>query len=230
MVDHELPHLASVNVILRKNLVQWGRENFQSFPWRRTKDPYLILIAELMLHRTQVKQVVPVYEIFVHKYATLNDFLEADESTINAIFSPLGLHWRTRKVIEIREIIKTKYDGIIPDNYEQLICLPGINDYIASAILCFANNKKVILVDTNTIRVISRIQGMNQSDSLRRNKKFVENMRVILGTNQLKEINYSLIDLAHLICKNRSPLCDICPLISTCVFGISYTNSLKIAK
>lgn len=206
---------------IRNDLILWGKKNFQNYPWRFTKEPYKIMIAELMLHRTQAKQVVPVYEQFINRIPDLKEFLLAQKEEILSIFAPLGLHWRTVKILELRDIICSNYNNQIPDNFDQLIDLPGVNTYIACAILCFSYSKQVILVDTNTVRVVARIQGIALSDTLRRNKKFLASMSTVLGQDHLRELNYAIIDLAHLVCRVRKPYCNSCPLRTNCSFGLS---------
>lgn len=169
-----------------------------------------------MLHRTNAKQVEEVYIKFLKKYPNFNEIcnVELDE-IIKDLFS-LGLIWRANNLYKVACIIIKEYDGNIPTEKNELLKLPGIGEYIASSFLCFAYNKPEAMLDTNIIRVIGRVYGLEISDSSRRNRKFNDIMKQLLKFGSCKLFSLSLIDFANAICKSRSPLCNICSLCSIC--------------
>lgn len=154
-----------------KALISWGKTNFREYPWRLTNNPYEVLIAELMLHRTQAKQVVEMYEQFIDRYPNPQILLQATEEEIASSLHSLGLSWRIRLIRKLAQVLATTYDGRVPIDKEKLISLPGVSDYIASAVRCFAWNLPEAIVDTNTVRVVGRLLGLETKDSSRRNQQ-----------------------------------------------------------
>ena len=150
-------------------LISWGQENFRSFPWRFTTEPYHILIAEVMLHRTQALQVVPVYTQFLEKYPTLASLAQAKQEEFHEVLYSLGLRWRIDLIMEMVSQIQERFHGQIPEEKSDLLSLSGVSDYVASAVRCFAWNKPETIVDTNTVRVIGRVFNLQIKDSSRRN-------------------------------------------------------------
>lgn len=206
----------------RDGINMWGQKNSRSFPWRKTDDSYLILMAEVMLHRTQVVQVVPVYAKFVDRYPDLIHLVGADREELKFILKPLGLQWRINLIYAMVQVLRDRFGLLIPKEKTDLLSLPGVSDYIASAVRCFAWNLPEPLVDTNTVRIIGRVSGWPIKDSSRRNKQFRQALTALVDPVDPRSYNYGLLDLAHLVClKKQSPLCNQCPLISMCHFGQS---------
>lgn len=210
----------------RRNLVFWGHEHFRSFPWRETFDPYAILIAEIMLHRTQVVQVVPVYEVFMACYPDLHTLAAASKSDLSSVLQPLGLQWRIDLVYEMAQDIMKLFEGEVPVEKSALLSLSGISDYIAGGVRCFAWNLPEPLIDTNTVRITGRLFGLPVKDSSRRNARFRQFITSMVDPDHPRSYNYALLDLAHLIClKKQEPLCNDCPVLKYCCFG---QNNIEI--
>lgn len=204
----------------QKSLLVWGNLNFRPFPWRFTHDPYAILMAEIMLHRTQVKQVVPIYIEFITKYPDIKNIHETNEVNIYESMKALGLHWRIALIKEMADEIYNQFGSNIPQERELLLSLPGINDYIASAVRCFAWNYPDPIIDTNTVRIIGRIFGVETKDSSRRNRGIRLLIEKLIDRKDPAKFNYALLDLAHLVCHKRvEPECAICPVRLHCVYG-----------
>lgn len=204
----------------RESLVDWGAGHIRTFPWRLTTDPYRILMAEVMLHRTQVQQVVRVYERFMEQYPNLEILADAPPDEIRQVLRPLGLTWRIDHVIEMINVLTQTFHSLIPEGREELISLPGVSDYIASAVRCFAWGRREALLDTNTIRVIGRVFGLIIKPSSRRNRVYRDLITALVDPFRPRTYNYALLDLAHLIChKRKEPECIICPLQSQCSYG-----------
>ena len=204
----------------QKALIAWGKNNRNSFPWRKKVDPYSTLMAEIMLHRTQAAQVKSVYKNFIKHYPTLTALTSGSRRGIRTILKPLGLTWRINAVFKMSRVLQNKFNGTVPKQKGDLLGLPGVGDYIANAVRCFAWSYPEPLVDTNTVRVVGRVFGLKTKDSSRRTKVFREIIAKLVSTKKPREFNYSLIDLAHNVChKSKDPECNICPLLRYCSYG-----------
>lgn len=204
----------------REALIKWGKENYRSFPWREADTPYPLLVAEVMLHRTQATQVVPVYKRYMQTYPDLLALVSASKEELRSLLYPLGLHWRIDKMHEMATIISSNFSGQIPADKEDLLSLPGISDYIASALRCFAWNKPDALIDTNTVRITGRLFNLEVKDSSRRNRKFRYLIETLVDPYNPKAYNYALLDLANKICtKTKPPECIVCPVSKFCQYG-----------
>lgn len=207
----------------RRILLSWGAEHHRDYPWRRTRDPYCILIAEILLHRTRADQVQPIYLKLIATFPDLPSLVQAGPEQVRELMAPLGLRWRTDLLLHmVREIDET-YAGRIPLERAQLMALPGVGDYITSALLTFSDTSTEPIMDTNTVRVIGRVFGLKINDAARRKRQFREIMARILTGEKPREISFAIIDLAALICLPRNPLCHRCPLLSMCDYGRSRT-------
>jgi len=207
---------------LQINLLQWGTENFRHYPWRETRDPYKILIAEILLHRTKAEQVVPLYKEFIGNFPSINSVAVANFKNIREILASAGLFWRIELIHKMAKQIHTEFNGRIPFKKLDLLSLPGVGEYIASAVRCFAWGCPEIIADTNTVRITGRIFGVEVNDGTRRNKKFHSLMKNLMAKSHPREFNYALLDLGAVICLPHNPSCAKCPLITICIFGKQY--------
>lgn len=214
--------LTSMNYFhFQKALLKWWKKNKRKYPWRFTKDPYKILISEILLHRTKAEQVVPIYIEFIDKFPSIEDLANVSYEEVKKIVYPLGLHWRTRLLKKMAAHIMNKYDGKIPIEREKLLLLPGISDYIASAFRCFVYGEPEVLLDTNTVRILGRVFGMKITDASRRSRQFKELYKAVLDKKHPREFNYAMIDLGALLCKPSNPKCSTCPLEKLCAYASS---------
>lgn len=215
-------------VPFRRALIAWGREHFRPFPWRLTDDPYRILLAEVMLHRTQARQVAPVYERFIALYPAMGTLARAGKTELHAVLAPLGLRWRIDLIHEMAGEIMRRSDGLVPRERAALLALPGVSDYIAGAVRCFAWNEPEPLVDTNTVRVVGRLFGLEIKDSSRRDARFRALIAALVDPEEPRAYNYALLDLADRICmKRRPPLQDECPVRRWCLHNAAPLTSFS---
>lgn len=135
-------------------ILAWYNINKRDFPWRKTADPYHILVSEVMLQQTQAMRVVPYYEKFIKKFPTTKDLALAKNSDVLKVWSGLGFNNRAIRLKEIAKAIPKDFKEIFPQKIDQLLALKGIGSYTAAAILAFAFNKKVAVIDTNIRRVL----------------------------------------------------------------------------
>lgn len=202
---------------LRSALLRWGAGHFRPFPWRQTQDPYAILLAEILLHRTQVKQMVAGYAQLLAAYPDIPALAAADRDAIHMLLFSLGLRWRIDLLLAMAQELNTRFDGRIPTEKTVLLSLPGVSEYIASAVRCFAWDQPEALVDTNTVRIIGRLLDWPVKDSSRRNAHFRQALQALVDPESPRAFNYALLDLAHLVCRKRQlPLCSECPLAPWC--------------
>ena len=148
-------------VIFQEKILKWTEFNLEKYPWRENRTPYRIMISEILLTRTNVAQVIPVYIKFMQRYPSLDKFLEASHGSLLDLIRTLGLLYRANKMTKLIKCIKENYGLKIPKTFNTLKSLPGIGDYGANAILCFGYNKREGLIDTNFIRIFSRFFNVN---------------------------------------------------------------------
>ncbi|MGP6294181.1 DNA-binding protein [Caldiplasma sukawensis] len=190
--------------------------NGRRFPWRGVDDPYRIFIAEVMLHRTRAENVVPVYERFLERFPDAESLVGADMMEVADIMDSLGLRWRSKLLKESFIDIVERFHGKIPVNKSDLLSLPGVGDYISSAVSLFAGGSREVLIDTNTLRVICRINGETVTDSRRKDRRIREVYSRLLNNSDPVTFAYSMIDLASLICTPKNPRCLDCPVHVHC--------------
>lgn len=203
-------------VPFRVHLIEWGRTHFRNFPWRSNRNPYNLLIAEILLHRTQAKQVVDIYIDFINHYPDPQALSKAVPEELNALVQPLGLFWRSSLIRELADDLINRFQGAVPQTKKDLLSLPGVGDYIASSVLCFAYGRPEAIIDTNVMRVVTRVFGIPFRDSLRRNRRFKEFVQSLIDTKNPRSYNFAILDLANLVCLPKRPKCETCPLRILC--------------
>lgn len=203
----------------QEDLLRWWDTNKRQFPWRSTTDPYEILIAEVLLHRTRAEQVVPIYSAFLKKFPSITNLASATYDDIKSTLKSVGLFWRIELLYKAAKDIVLNFEEQIPDDRQALESLPGISHYIASAIRCFAYGYPEILLDTNTVRVTGRLFSLPITDRSRRSKLFQHVLDALLDREHPREFNFALIDLGALICRSQSPLHGECPVLRHCDYG-----------
>lgn len=201
------------------SLIEWGQEHKRAFPWRLTDNAFHMMIAELMLRRTQARQVVKIYNAFIEQYPNANALASAFPTDVASALFSLGLAWRVPAFQQIARALVDRYNGGVPSSYEALTDLPGIGDYVASAVCCFAFGQATIIVDTNTVRVAGRLFGMPTHAESRRRKPIRNILHLLMDHENPQSYNYAMLDLAALVCKPEKPDCAACPLSSYCVTG-----------
>jgi len=205
------------NKRLTQTLVAWYTDNFRDLPWRRTHDPYAIWVSEVMLQQTQVKTVVPYYQRFMAMFPTLEDLARADLQQVLKIWEGLGYYSRARNLHRAAGIITRKMPQGIPDQWDELRRLPGIGDYIASAVLSIAFGQPFAVVDGNVKRVLSRLFALtapvNQAGS---HQVFRQLAEKLLDRRRPGDFNQAVMELGALVCLPRNPLCGQCPLAAFC--------------
>lgn len=205
--------------MIRTALLDWWPHHKRYFPWRNTQNPYEILIAETILHRTRAEQALSLYEGFLQIFPDISSLAGSTPDQLTQLFHSGGLHWRWKLLHNTAVELQEKFSGRIPDDFDLLVSLPGISHYIASAIRCFAFGYPDALLDTNTVRVAGRLTGLNVNDSSRRSPVFRAVLERLIDRQYPRDFNFALIDLAALICKSRNPVHGDCCLKDYCYFN-----------
>jgi len=211
-------HYSKPKKIIGNLLLEWWKKNKRHFPWRRRKNPYAILIAEMLLRKTTAKQVEKMYSSFLKKYPSPKALSEAKKNKLKKILTPLGIeHHRTNLLIEFGKTVIDDFNGKIPSSEKELRKLPGVGPYATNAVLSFSHNKNVPMVDTNFIRVIERVFHFTSSNARARNdSKLWEFAEDLIPNGKSREFNLAVLDFAATVCKSQNPKCNTCILIQIC--------------
>ena len=201
----------------RRRLLGWYRRHGRDLPWRETRDPYRILVSEVMLQQTQVDRVLPKYEEWLVRYPTFHALAEAPEADVVRDWYPLGYNIRPRRLHAIAREAVTKYGGRLPDDEPTLRSFKGIGEYTAGAVMSFAFGKRAAILDTNVARVLFRVflgRGNPRSHAIERHLWAVS--RTVLPHRHVFDFNQALMDFGATVCSARKPQCLICPMKSKC--------------
>ncbi len=199
------------------NLLRWYKRNKREFPWRFCKDPYQVLVSEILLQKTDAPKVIPVYENFVRRYSKVGKLQLACLSDVKKILKSLGLLYRAKRLISIGKYLSIYHQGQVPSKKDQLLKMKGVGEYVGSAVLCFAFNKRVPIVDSNIVRLFQRIFGYESSKKRPRDDPSLWQLaELLLPDRNVKDYNYALLDFSALVCTGRNPRHEICPLKSIC--------------
>jgi A/G-specific adenine glycosylase len=201
----------------RRRLLTWYRKHGRDLPWRETRDPYRILVSEVMLQQTQVDRVLPKYEEWLLRYPTFDALAEAPEAEVVRTWYPLGYNIRPRRLHAIAREAVTKYGGALPDDEPTLRSFKGIGEYTAGAVMSFAFGKRAAILDTNVARVLFRVfvgRGDPKAHAMKKHLWAVS--RTVLPHRHVFDFNQALMDFGATLCTARRPQCLICPMRGSC--------------
>jgi len=215
--------------IFVSRLLKWYRNNKRDFPWRKTKNPYAILIAELLLRKTTANQVKAVYENFIKSFPNIKSLASASEKELSDMLRPLGMEYkRAGLLIKFAEYVLVTYRGNIPENLEDLLDIPGVGYYSANALLCFGYNRNTAILDTNVLRVIERVFNIKSNKTRPRNDiRIWEFVNTLMKKGKARVLNFAILDFAALICKSRAPKCADCILNDICYYKTKKDSNAK---
>jgi len=207
----------STRVAIRRALGQWYASNRRDLPWRRSADPYAIWVSEVMLQQTQVKTATPYYLRFIERFPDISSLAGADVQVVLKLWEGLGYYSRARNLRKAACMVMDRMGGRFPDSWEEVRQLPGIGDYIASAVLSIAFDQPYAVVDGNVKRVLARLFQLswpvNQSSS---HDRFQNAADQLLERNHPGDHNQAMMELGALVCTPRQPGCPDCPLAGYC--------------
>ena len=211
----------------QSSIIGWFASNGRRFPWRQTRDPFKILIAEVVLKLTGAWKAEQAYKYLTDTFGTPSRMAKANPKELAKAFQPLGLHSRASLLIEIAKRLNKQFDGVVPRTYEELTSLKGVGQYTANAILCLAYSERVPLVDGSVLRVFKRCFNYTTNKEAYADKKLWQIAQELLPKSSYYEYNLGLLDIGALICKHAKLLCDTCPISMICS---SASDRLEPAK
>ena len=205
--------------LITKKILNWYDLNKRSLPWRKNvsleKRQYYTLVSEFMLQQTQVVTVIPYFNQFIKKIPNLKSLAKVQDKKLIKLWEGLGYYSRARNLKKTAQIIIKNYKGKLPDNFEDLVSLPGIGNYTSSAILAIAFNKAYIPLDGNVERVLKRYLYLKKNKEIQ--KENLLQKKTIFGlSSRSSEYAQALMELGALICKPAKPLCNQCPISRKC--------------
>ena len=224
-------------------LLPWYAANARDLPWRREpycRDPYLIAVSEIMLQQTQVKTVIPFWERWMRELPTIQAAVEVDSAKLHKLWEGLGYYTRVRNLQKAAQVIVAEHGGKFPENFDQVLALPGIGRYTAGAVCSIAFNQPTPILDGNVIRVLTRVFGIAENPKVKAmNARLWELAEELVSrAKEAKEtkgkltsppsrsshdpdscshLNQSLMEFGATLCTPRSPQCLTCPIQKLCV-------------
>lgn len=194
-------------------LLKWGSDTLRDLPWRRTRNPWHVLVSEVMLQQTSVARVLPKFEAFINEFPTPHDLASAPLGDALRLWSGLGYPRRCRNLREAARVLHEDFNGEFPESVDVLLTLPGVGQYTSRAVLAFAFEHDVAVVDTNVSRVLSRLEGRALKA---KELQVLADSFVPQGLGW--EWNQVMMDFGARHCTARQPQCAQCPLRQLCVW------------
>lgn len=209
----------------RRRLARWFRRAGRDLPWRRTRDPYEVVVSEVMLQQTRVSRVLDYYPAFLARYPSIHHLAAARPRAVREAWDGLGYYRRAENLRRMAKVVVKEHEGRMPSSPEVLRRLPGIGPYTAGAVACFAYEHAAPAVDTNVARVLRRVfgdrtrktPGTRGTSEARRLRDLATSLQPRSG-KAAWTFNQALIELGALVCTARKPDCDACPLRVDCAW------------
>jgi A/G-specific adenine glycosylase len=201
----------------RRVLLRWYCKNGRDLPWRQTRDPYRILVSEIMLQQTQVATVLPYYEGWLRRFPNFSTLAHASEPEVLQTWQGLGYYARARNLYATAKLVVDRYRTRFPTSIDRIRRLPGIGKYTAHAIVTFAFNEPTPIIEANTSRVLARLFDLRRPiDCAAGRNKLWEKAAALVPKENPRAYNSALIDLGALVCLPRNPKCGLCPVQRFC--------------
>ena len=200
-----------MSVTFSNKLINWYNHNKRDLPWRKTKDPYKIWVSEIILQQTRIEFGIKYYNKFLKRYPDVKKLANSKEIDLMKIWEGLGYYSRAINMLKTAKIVLNSFNGVFPLGYEELIQLPGIGDYTASAISSICNDELQVVVDGNVLRFLSRIHKIDLPIESIKTKKYFKK----LGFKLIQDVkpgdfNQALMDYGSTICKPKKFDCNNC--------------------
>ena len=203
--------------VIRQSLRKWYKNFARELPWRRTHDPYAILVSEFMLQQTRVSAAVNYYLRWMKRFPTVFELARTPEQTVLRYWQGLGYYARAKNLLKTAQLIVNKYRGRFPTSPRELEQLPGIGPYTAGAIAAFAYDLPCVVLDANIIRVLARLSNYTEPIRTTAAQQHLHAVaRSLLPTRDGRLHNSALMELGATICIPRAPRCLLCPIKKHC--------------
>lgn len=198
-------------------LTSWYLDNKRDLPWRKTKEPYLIWLSEIILQQTKIEQGLSFYLSFVQTFPTVFHLANASEQQVLKLWQGLGYYSRARNLLHSAKYIVKNYNGVFPSTHKELLKLNGIGDYTASAIASICFNEPQAVVDGNVYRVLSRVFGLQTPINTSKGIKEFKNLaQEVMDKCHPGNYNQAIMEFGALWCKPRNPSCETCVFQNSC--------------
>jgi A/G-specific adenine glycosylase len=201
----------------RRRLISWYSQHARNLPWRKTQDPYAILVSEIMLQQTQVSTVHSFYHKWLQRFPNFAALAAASETEVLHAWQGLGYYTRARNLHVAAKLVISRHGGILPRHPTMVRDLPGLGRYTTNAVATFAFNQPVPIVEANTTRVLSRLFNIDiPVDSAPGRERLWQTAAALVSKVNPARFNSALLDLGALVCTARKPSCGICPVKTFC--------------
>lgn len=224
--DSLIRDVNSRKISIQKSLLKWGKQHHRYFPWREKRTPYSVLVSEILLKRTTASAAKRIYEEFMSSYPNLEALARADREELEKLLQTIGYHKRrTNILIEIANYILNNFNGQIPQSKKELLEIPFVGPYTASAILSLGYEVPSAMVDSNVERIIKRLffKHLSKKKSFRI-VQAIADMLAPAKNNQ--NYNFALLDLGATICRYGLPKCKVCPINKFCDYYLMGNPSI----
>ena len=206
--------------MIAKKILYWYDNNKRSLPWRRKcsskQKEYFTVVSEFMLQQTQVTTVIPYFNNFIKNIPNFESLAKVNDTKLLRCWQGLGYYSRAKNLKKSARLIIDKYNGRLPDNYDELIKLPGVGDYTASAISAIAFNQQIIPLDGNIERLLKRILNLKTEQEIKKENLHKEK-KVFGQTSRSNDYVQALMEIGALLCKPKNPNCEKCPITKYCL-------------
>ncbi len=202
-----------------EELIEWSQMQYHDLPWRYERSLYGTLVSEIMLQQTTVGTVISHFERFMNKFPTIHKLANAKEKDVQQAWRGLGYYRRAKNLHRAAQVISSKHQGNIPENFKDLIKIPGIGEYTANALISIGHRKRALAIDANIERVISRVFGYETIKGPQNQKQIYQDFtrKKILDIEvNYRALNEAIMDLGRTYCQARKASCELCPLSSVC--------------
>ena len=205
----------------RRRLLRWFRQHGRDLPWRLTRDPYHITVAEFMLQQTQVGRVEGYYRRFLERYPTVESLAVAEPARVREAWAGLGYYRRAANLHRLARTVVERHAGIIPSDPAHLVLLPGVGRYTAGAVASFAYERATPAIDTNVARVIRRAFHPRLGRGREERRLWETGAAIMPRRNGATAwaFNQAIMELGALVCTARVARCEECPVRPACATG-----------
>jgi A/G-specific adenine glycosylase len=202
---------------MRQRLLSWFRKARRDLPWRRDRDAYRIWVSEIMLQQTTVAAVIPYFERFLAKFPTLADLARASEQDVLRLWEGLGYYRRARDLHRAARLLAEGHASAVPNDPEVLRQLPGFGRYTLGAVLSQAFDRRLPIVEANSLRVLCRLFGRRDDPRRGPGQRWLwQTAEELLPQTHVGDFNQALMELGALVCTPIAPQCTRCPLADDC--------------
>ena len=201
-----------------QRLLKWFDQHQRQMPWRTDPRPYYVWLSEIMLQQTQVDTVIPYFQRFIAAFPDVHTLAAADQQEVLKLWEGLGYYSRARNLHKAAQVVVAEHGGELPQQYDDLMSIPGLGPYTAAAVSSIAFGQPVPVVDGNVLRVFCRFWGIDADIRQPRVRRELHSrLEPFIAKSPPSAFNQAIMELGALVCRPKSPHCSRCPLSGDCV-------------